>query len=254
MKGFLFQLGHLRRTNDYICINRKTNLLLDITLKGILTGFILSIMIGPVFFLLLETSIRKGVRAAIAFDVGVLLSDLIYIIIALIFYSEVSKITSGEYSYIISIVGGIILMAFGLVTLLKKPKEDAKETDKQLNSTKKDLILLGLKGFLLNIANPGVIFYWITVIALGADGKKNASDAIDESTYWYILIIMVTFFSVDLLKIFGAKKLRPFITENVLVGLNRLIGLIIIGTGALLVIKGVLAYLEHLKHLEHLAK
>ena len=228
--------------------------MLDITLKGILTGFILSIMIGPVFFLLLETSIRKGVRAAIAFDVGVLLSDLIYIIIALIFYSEVSKITSGEYSYIISIVGGIILMVFGLVTLLKKPKEDAKETDKQLNSTKKDLILLGLKGFLLNIANPGVIFYWITVIALGADGKKNASDAIDESTYWYILIIMVTFFSVDLLKIFGAKKLRPFITENVLVGLNRLIGLIIIGTGALLVIKGILAYLEHLKHLEHLAK
>ncbi|MGV3612892.1 MAG: LysE family translocator [Fluviicola sp.] len=198
-------------------------------------------MIGPVFFLLLETSIRKGVRAAIAFDMGVLLSDLIYIIIALIFYSEVSKITSGEYAHIIQIVGGIILMVFGLVTLLKKPKEDAKETDKQLNSTKKDLILLGLKGFLLNIANPGVIFYWITVIALGADGKKNANDAIDESTYWYILIIMITFFAVDLLKIFGAKKLRPFITENVLVGLNRLIGLIIIGTGVLLMIKGFLA-------------
>ena len=34
-------------------------------------------MIGPVFFLLLETSIRKGVRAALAFDCGVLLSDLI---------------------------------------------------------------------------------------------------------------------------------------------------------------------------------
>lgn len=198
-------------------------------------------MIGPVFFLLLETSIRKGIRAAIAFDIGVLVSDLIYIIIALIFYSEVSKITSGEYGHIISIVGGIILMIFGLVTLLRKPKEDAKETDKQLNSTKKDLILLGLKGFLLNIANPGVIFYWITVIALGADGKKSTNDSIDERTYWFILIIIITFFAVDLLKIFGAKKLRPFITENVLVGLNRLIGIIIIGTGVLLVIKGFLA-------------
>lgn len=215
--------------------------MLDILLKGILTGFILSIMIGPVFFLLLETSIRKGIRAAIAFDIGVFLSDFIYIIIALIFYSEVSKITSGEYGHIISIVGGIILMIFGLVTLLKKPKEDKKEADKQLNNQKKDMILLGLKGFLLNFANPGVIFYWITVIALGADGKKNANEAIDESTYWYILIIMVTFFSIDMLKIFGAKKLRPFITENVLVGLNRLIGLIIIGTGVLLVIKGFLA-------------
>ena len=197
-------------------------------------------MIGPVFFLLLETSIRKGIRAAIAFDIGVLLSDVIYIVIALIFYSEVSKITSGEYGHIISIVGGIILIIFGLVTLLKKPKEDKKEAE-QLNNQKKDLILLGLKGFLLNFANPGVIFYWITVIALGADGKKSASNAIDESTYWYILIIMMTFFSVDLLKIFGAKKLRPFITEKVLIGLNRLIGLIIIGTGVLLVIKGFLA-------------
>ncbi len=214
--------------------------MLDILLKGIITGFILSIMIGPVFFLLLETSIRKGIRAAIAFDIGVLLSDVIYIVIALIFYSEVSKITSGEYGHIISIVGGIILIIFGLVTLLKKPKEDKKEAE-QLNNQKKDLILLGLKGFLLNFANPGVIFYWITVIALGADGKKSASNAIDESTYWYILIIMITFFSVDLLKIFGAKKLRPFITEKVLIGLNRLIGLIIIGTGVLLVIKGFLA-------------
>ncbi len=215
--------------------------MLDILLKGILTGFILSIMIGPVFFLLLETSIRKGIRAAIAFDLGVLLSDLVYILIALVFYSQVTRITSGEYGHIISIVGGIILMIFGLVNLLRKPKEDAKEIDKELNSTKKDLILLGLKGFILNIANPGVIFYWITVIALGADGKKSADDSIDESTYWYILIIMVTFFAVDLLKIFGAKKLRPFITEKVLIGLNRLIGLIIIGTGALLVIKGILA-------------
>lgn len=216
--------------------------MLDILLKGIITGFILSIMIGPVFFLLLETSIRKGIRAAIAFDLGVFLSDFIYIIIALIFYSEVSKITSGEYGHIISIVGGAILVIFGLVTLLKKPKEDGiEEADKQLNNQTKDLILLGLKGFLLNFANPGVIFYWITVIALGADGKKNSGNAIEESTYWYILIIMVTFFSIDLLKIFGAKKLRPFITDNLLVSLNRLIGLIIIGTGALLIIKGFLA-------------
>lgn len=214
--------------------------MLDILIKGIITGFILSIMIGPVFFLLLETSIRKGVRAAIAFDLGVLLSDLIYILIALIFYAQVTKITSGEYGNIISIVGGIILIIFGSVTLLKKPKEDKKEADKQLNNQTKDLILLGLKGFLLNFANPGVIFYWITVIALGADGKKNPNNAIDETTYWYILIIMVTFFSVDLLKIIGAKKLRPFITDNVLTGLNRLIGLIIIGTGILLVIKGFL--------------
>ena len=48
---------------------------MDLVLKGIVTGFILSIMVGPVFFVLLETSIKKGVRAALAFDLGVLLND-----------------------------------------------------------------------------------------------------------------------------------------------------------------------------------
>ena len=55
---------------------------MDLILKGIVTGFILSIMIGPVFFVLLEISIRKGVKAGIAFDIGVLVNDFLYILIA----------------------------------------------------------------------------------------------------------------------------------------------------------------------------
>ena len=55
--------------------------MLDLILKGIVTGFVLSIMVGPAFFVLLETSIRKGARAALSFDAGVLLSDFIYILI-----------------------------------------------------------------------------------------------------------------------------------------------------------------------------
>lgn len=229
-------------SNRYICINAKNYHLLDIIVKGMITGFVLSIMVGPVFFLLLETSIRKGVRAAIAFDLGVMLSDIIYIIIALIFYTEVSKLTSGEYADIISIVGGIVLIVFGLFTLLKKPKENKNETDKEVNHLpSKDLIIIGLKGFILNFANPAVIFYWITVIAFGADGKKATGNSISESTYWYIAIILFTFFSIDLLKIIGAKKLRPFITETVLIGLNRFIGIIIIGTAVYMILKGILS-------------
>lgn len=214
--------------------------MLDIIVKGFITGFILSVMIGPVFFLLLETSIRKGVKAALAFDIGVMLSDVIYITIALIFYTEVIKLTSGENAHIISIVGGFIMTIFGLFTIFKKPKENANQTENELNNAPKDLILMGLKGFVLNFANPAVIFYWLTVIAFGADGKKVTGNAISENTYWYIAVILITFFSIDFLKIIGAKKLRPFITETVLVGLNRFIGIVIIGTGVYLVIKGFL--------------
>ena len=68
---------------------------MDLLLKGLVTGFILSIMIGPVFFVLLETSIRRGVKAALWMDFGVLISDLVYILIAYVFYKEVEDLNAG---------------------------------------------------------------------------------------------------------------------------------------------------------------
>ena len=216
----------------------KVRTLIDLILKAILTGFILSIMIGPVFFVLLETSIRKGIRAALAFDIGVLLSDLIYIAIAYIFYAEVANLTSGENSYLFKLIGGLIFIVFGAVTLFKKPKNEAKEDTESIKQTK-DYLMLGLKGFLLNFANPAVIFYWFSVIALGA--KKDGTESTMGGYYMllYISILLFTFFAMDVLKIVGAKKLRPFITEKVLTGLNRFTGLIILITGITLFAQGV---------------
>ena len=41
-------------------------------LTAIPLGILLAFTIGPVFFVLLETSITKGFRAAIVFDLGVI--------------------------------------------------------------------------------------------------------------------------------------------------------------------------------------
>lgn len=90
--------------------------MVDLLIKGIVTGFILAIMIGPVFFVLLETSIRRGVRAAMAFDLGVLLSDVVYILIAYVFYSEVSSIISGDKQELIKLIGGIMFLIYGIVS------------------------------------------------------------------------------------------------------------------------------------------
>jgi threonine/homoserine/homoserine lactone efflux protein len=51
-------------------------------LTGIPWGVLLSFMIGPVFFILLETSIIKGFRAALVFDLGVVFGDIFFITIA----------------------------------------------------------------------------------------------------------------------------------------------------------------------------
>ena len=211
----------------------------ELTIKGIVTGFVLSIMIGPVFFVILETSIRRGVKAALALDLGVLISDLVYILIAYVFYSEVSGLINGENKGLLKLIGGILFVIYGAFTFFKKPKEEKVDEVGNVVQNSTDYFMLALKGFLLNFANPLVIFYWFSVITMGAKNSAHAGTN-QNSILFFLGVILVTFFSFDLLKILGAKKLRPLVTEKLLVALNHLIGIVFFGFGIFLVIQGII--------------
>lgn len=210
---------------------------MDLIAKGIVTGFVLSIMIGPVFFVLLETSIRKGIRAAIAFDLGVLLNDIVYIGIAFFFYNQVESLSEGEDNSMLRLIGGILFIGYGIYNFFKKTKEFNIEEDLAEVKKSRGYMLLALKGFLLNLANPLIIFYWFSVMTLGA--KDAAEGGSIYSMLIFISAILITFFSIDLLKIFGAKSLRPMVTSKLLTGLNRLIGIVFFGFGAVLIVQGI---------------
>ena len=146
---------------------------MDLIAKGIVTGFVLSIMIGPVFFVLLETSIRKGIRAAIAFDLGVILNDIVYIAIAFFFYNQVESLSSGQDNSLLRLIGGVLFIAYGIYNFFKHVKEFDLEDDNDDVKNSRGYLLLALKGFLLNLANPLVVFYWFSVMTLGA---KDAAE------------------------------------------------------------------------------
>jgi threonine/homoserine/homoserine lactone efflux protein len=211
--------------------------LLELILKAAVTGFVLSILLGPVFFSLLEISIRKGVRSAIAFDLGVFASDAIYILIAYVFYSEVASITNGgENTEIAKIIGGSLFIIYGLYTFFKKLKSNSVDEDGKIIQNQKDYILLFLRGFVLNFANPFVIVYWFSVMT-SAPKIPESEGGESTSLLIFISIILITFFSFDILKIIGAKKLRPLVTDNILKSLNQLTGIVFFGFGLFLLIK-----------------
>lgn len=195
-------------------------------------------MIGPVFFILLETSIRRGVRAAIAFDAGVLVSDIIYILIASVFYYEVQDLAGGKNNEIAKVIGGTLFLIYGTYTFFKKLKKPTLDDDGNVIHNQKDYLFLFLKGFLLNFANPMVIFYWFSVMTL-ASKKTHVANGDSAPILFFIGIILITFFSIDLLKIVGAKRLRPLVTDNLLKALNQLIGIVFIGFGIFLLINGI---------------
>ncbi|MES2798380.1 MAG: LysE family transporter [Bacteroidota bacterium] len=209
-------------------------------IKAIITGLILSIMVGPTFFLLLETSIKRGVRAALYFDLGVLIADILYIAIAYVFFAEVATLTKSGNNSVLKIVGGIIFVSYGALSWFKKPKTiKVNELGIATNSAN-DYFILCLKGFLLNMANPLIIFYWFTVMTTVGNRQTADGHIMHSSLILFVTIILVTFFAIDILKILGAKKLRPLINDQLLFGLNRVICLIFFVFGIILVLQGIL--------------
>ena len=89
--------------------------------EAIFIGFFLAFMIGPVFFMLIQTSIIKGARAAIAFDLGVILGDIAFILIA--YFGSKSLLESIKNDPLLFYIGGSILVIYGIITFLNKSQK-----------------------------------------------------------------------------------------------------------------------------------
>jgi threonine/homoserine/homoserine lactone efflux protein len=208
-------------------------------LQAIGVGFLLSIMVGPIFFVLLETSITRGVRAALALDLGVITSDILYIIFALSFVDQITLFQTNENKLIFGFVGGSIFIIYGIYYLFKKSKVpdltlEAKNSRNDNKPVSKGYFLLGVKGFILNIANPAVIFYWLIIL----NNSQSIPNIYGIYNIWvFIGILLLTYFICDLFKILAAKKLRPLVNQNLLNALNKLIGLIFMLTGMFQIVK-----------------
>ncbi|UKN00141.1 LysE family translocator [Paracrocinitomix mangrovi] len=213
---------------------------------GIGYGLLLSVMIGPAFFILLETSITKGVKAALWFDLGVLLSDLVYLGIAFIFFNQVTALMESEHSYLLRIVGGIFFVFIGIVNVRKKkPTITKKQLEETSQLSAGNYLMTCLKGFTFNAVNPGVLFYWLTLMSILPKAPVSMGLDRTQEIFGYIAIILVTFFSIDVLKIFGAKKLRKVLTPAWMRHLNLALGIVLIAFGVLFLTQGFLMRAEH---------
>lgn len=83
-------------------------------------GFFLAFMIGPVFFIILETSITKGFRAAVVFDLGVIFSDVLFVLLA--YFSSYQLLENLSNQPGLYVFGGTLLTAYGIIAFLKKIK------------------------------------------------------------------------------------------------------------------------------------
>jgi threonine/homoserine/homoserine lactone efflux protein len=202
--------------------------------NAFLIGFFMAFMIGPVFFMLIQTSILKGARAAIIFDLGVLLGDLSFILIA--YYGSRSLLEEIKEDPRLFFLGGLVLIVYGLITYLEKEnKKEALEAAKIIKvPLKNNYLKLFLKGFFLNFINVGVLAFWLgTVLVIGPSLKMN-----QNAIFWYFGTILISYFVTDLGKIFLAKQLKNKMTPEVIFRIKKIMGVILIVCGIFLILKG----------------
>jgi len=200
--------------------------MLEPVLSGIGFGLLLTVLVGPVFFTLLQTALHEGFRAGVHLASGVLISDVCWIIVAYVFASQLDL--AGEYKLVAGWIGGLMLMAFGLATFLTKVK--VKEVDDNKRTVHAKFMA---KGFLLNSLNPAVPLFWLGVITVVK--TKEDYSILHESVFFGC--VLVTVFSTDLFKSFIAHRLKKLLQPIVLIWVNRIVGIVLIGIGLNMILK-----------------
>ncbi|MGV6845243.1 MAG: LysE family translocator [Lutibacter sp.] len=199
---------------------------------AVLIGFFLAFMIGPVFFMLIQTSILKGFRAAFIFDLGVVLGDVFFIVLS--YFGSKSLLEKIKDDPRLFYIGGLILIIYGIIVYLDKSRKNATEAESIPIKVKSNYLKLFIKGFLLNFINVGVLGFWLgMIVVVGANLNMNPAKIFN-----YFSVIIISYLITDIFKILLAKQLKKKLTSTVIYKLKRIMGIILIVFGIVLIIKG----------------
>lgn len=198
-------------------------------LSAVPLGIIFAFFIGPVFFVLIETSIIKGVRAAIVFDLGVILGDVVFILIA--YFSSYQLLDKIKDDPSLFFFGGIVMLTYGIISLVRDNKAKKKIIEIDNEELKKtNYFGLFIKGFFLNFINIGVLGTWLLIIVtVGPQLDMNKTRIIV-----FFTSIIIVYFSIDIFKILLAKQLQSKLTTSRIFFIKRIISIILIISGVFL--------------------
>lgn len=200
---------------------------------GIPLGIFLSFLVGPVFFVLLETSAVKGFRAAMVFDFGVVLADILFIGVA--YFSSYRLIQTIKNDPAIFIFGGIMMLTYGIISFIRLKKVSKKIDEIPVEELiKKNYVGLFFKGFFLNFINVGVLLFWFMIlITIGPKLELETSRMVT-----FFSTVLLTYLVVDIGKILLAKQLRSKMTPANILKIKKVISILLVIFGLTLMFQG----------------
>lgn len=198
--------------------------MVSIMLNGFLTGLLLQIAIGPVFFFILNISLQKTVIDGFFAVIAVTLVDYIFIALAVLGVGKLLE--KHKIKLTLGITSSIVLILFGIIMIISIDQN--KMVNISNNIIESNYISSFISAFLLTVSSPLTIVFWTSLFATRAIEKGYTKK---QLIFFGIAAGLATFvflgFSVTLLSI-----IRASIPIMLLTILN-------IAVGSLLIIYGV---------------
>ena len=204
-------------------------------LAAIPWGLLLAFSIGPGFFVLLETSITKGFRAAFTIDLGIVFGDILFIIIAYVSTNQLLEQLKDNPT--LFVIGGLIMLGYGLISFVLLKRSYKKQQDiieDEDNIQKNNYFALFFKGFLVNFINIGVLGFWLMIII--THGPKMEMDT--ERITLFFAAILFFYLLFDVAKILLATQLKHKLTPQNIYKIKRVISLVIVLFGLFFMLQG----------------
>ncbi len=191
--------------------------------------FIFSITPGPGVFAILARSMTKGVRACVSLSLGMVLSDIIYLVMAC--YGLAAIASTWETAFlVIRYAGAAYLMYLGWKMWFSPVADSSLESE----GGSKGEIASFIQGFMISASNPKVILFYVAFLPTFMDLTVLSGADIVLASF---LAFIALFLGLTIISIGASQARRLMKSERSMKSLNKTAGGIMASAGAFLALK-----------------
>lgn len=199
---------------------------IDLIVKGLLIGIVVSAPMGPVGVLTVQRTLNKGRWYGFVTGVGAALSDVCYALVTGLGMSFVMDFVEHPRNmYVLQLTGAVMLFFFGYHTYRSNPVHAVHSASGKRGT----LFHNGVTGFLVTLSNPLIVFLFVALYARFAFvvpdhpidmGLGYLAIVAGSLLWWYGLT-------------YSINKVRTRFDMRGVVWLNRIIGIVVMVFSAL---------------------
>ena len=191
---------------------------------------------GPLFFLILETSISKGIKPAFLIDLGAVFADSVFVLVA--FLGTKSLLADIKDNPNLYILGGVLLMVYAIISAITTIRKKEEIIEHESIETKGfRLFSYFIKGFFLNIINVGTFLFWLGLFVSIAPTLELETSRIIV----FFSTVMLGYLILGFIKIVLAKQLSKTLTPPVIYKIRLLVCVLLVIFGIYFIYQGVYA-------------